>query len=73
MAAVAKFDQCFSGSPKPKSLKFSAAGANAGGKASMIYKATGNLRAIQILLGRTKIEKHRQVSRHRHRRCAHPG
>jgi len=25
-------------------------------KASMIYKATGNLRAIQILLGHTKIE-----------------
>lgn len=25
-------------------------------KASMIYKATGNLRAIQILLGRSKIE-----------------
>lgn len=27
-----------------------------GTKASMIYKATGNLRAIQILLGHTKIE-----------------
>ncbi|PTM86673.1 phage integrase family protein [Mycoplana dimorpha] len=26
-------------------------------KAAMIYKATGNLRAIQILLGHTKIEK----------------
>ena len=26
-------------------------------KAALIYKATGNLRAIQILLGRTKIEK----------------
>ena len=25
-------------------------------KAAMIYKATGNLRAIQILLGHTKIE-----------------
>lgn len=25
-------------------------------KASMIYKATGNLRAVQILLGHTKIE-----------------
>jgi integrase len=25
-------------------------------KASMIYKATGNIRAIQILLGRSKIE-----------------
>nr|WP_245272651.1 hypothetical protein [Mesorhizobium sp. LNHC221B00] len=25
-------------------------------KASIIYKATGNLRAIQILLGHTKIE-----------------
>ncbi|TDW25833.1 phage integrase family protein [Rhizobium azibense] len=25
-------------------------------KAAMIYKATGNLRAIQILLGQTKIE-----------------
>ncbi len=25
-------------------------------KASIIYKATGNLRAVQILLGRTKIE-----------------
>ena len=25
-------------------------------KATMIYKATGNLRAIQILLGHTKIE-----------------
>lgn len=25
-------------------------------KASMIYKATGNLRAIQILLGHSKIE-----------------
>ena len=26
-------------------------------KASLIYKATGNLRAVQILLGHTKIEK----------------
>jgi site-specific recombinase XerD len=26
-------------------------------KASMIYKATGSLRAIQILLGHSKIEK----------------
>ena len=25
-------------------------------KASIIYKATGNLRAVQILLGHTKIE-----------------
>jgi site-specific recombinase XerC len=25
-------------------------------KASLIYKATGNLRAVQILLGHTKIE-----------------
>lgn len=25
-------------------------------KAAMIYKATGNLRAIQILLGHTKVE-----------------
>jgi site-specific recombinase XerC len=25
-------------------------------KASIVYKATGNLRAVQILLGRTKIE-----------------
>jgi site-specific recombinase XerD len=25
-------------------------------KASIIYRATGNLRAVQILLGRTKIE-----------------
>ena len=27
-----------------------------GNKASIIYKATGNLRAVQILLGHTKIE-----------------
>ena len=26
-------------------------------KASLIYKATGNLRAIQILLGHTNIER----------------
>jgi site-specific recombinase XerC len=25
-------------------------------QASLIYKATGNLRAVQILLGRTKVE-----------------
>ncbi len=28
----------------------------AGTKASLIYKRTGNLRAVQILLGHTKIE-----------------
>jgi integrase len=28
----------------------------AGTKASLIYKATGNLRAVQILLGHTNIE-----------------
>ncbi|CAH1659695.1 hypothetical protein CHELA41_21746 [Hyphomicrobiales bacterium] len=33
-------------------------------KTSMISKATGNLRAIQILLGHSKIE-HRPISRHR--------
>jgi site-specific recombinase XerC len=26
-------------------------------KASIIYKATGNLRAVQLLLGHTKIER----------------
>jgi hypothetical protein len=31
-------------------------------KASLIYWRTGNLRAVQLLLGQTKIEKHGQVS-----------
>jgi integrase len=37
-------------------------------KASIIYKATGNLRAIQILLGHSKIENTVRVSRRRCRR-----
>jgi site-specific recombinase XerC len=31
-------------------------------KASIIYRATGNLRAVQILLGRSKIENKRSLS-----------
>jgi integrase len=41
-------------------------------KASIIYKQTGNLRAVQILLGHTKNRKHSPISRRRHRRCACP-
>ncbi len=37
-------------------------------KATLIYRRTGNLRAVQLLLGHTKIE-YGQVSRHRSRRC----
>lgn len=33
-------------------------------KAAMIYKATGNLRAIQILLGHTKIEDALELAEH---------
>jgi hypothetical protein len=33
-------------------------------KASLIYWRTGDLRAVQLLLGQTKIEKHGQVSWH---------
>jgi integrase len=36
-------------------------------KATLIYRRTGNLRAVQLLLGHTKIEKHRQIPRHRSR------
>lgn len=42
-------------------------------KAAIIYKATGNLRAIQILLGHTKIENTVQVSWRRHRGCVGAG
>jgi integrase len=36
-------------------------------KATLIYRRTGNLRAVQLLLGHAKIEKHRQIPRHRGR------
>jgi site-specific recombinase XerC len=35
-------------------------------KATMIYKATGNLRAIQILLGHNQDREHSQISLRRH-------
>ena len=41
-------------------------------KASIIYKATGNLRAVQILLGRTKIENTVRYLGVDVRRRAHP-
>jgi hypothetical protein len=34
---------------------------------SIIYKATGNLRAVQIPLGHTKIKSHGSLSRRQHR------
>ena len=37
---------------------------------AQIYKKTGNLRAVQLLLGHTKLEKHCSLPRHRGRRCA---
>ena len=39
-------------------------------KASMIYKKTKNLRAVQILLGHTKLGEHRALPRDRGRRRA---
>ena len=39
-------------------------------KATLIYRRTGNLRAVQLLLGHTKIEKHSAISRRGDRRCA---
>jgi integrase len=39
-------------------------------KATLIYRRTGNLRAVQLLLGHTKIEKHSQIFRYRSGRCA---
>jgi site-specific recombinase XerC len=36
-------------------------------KASIIYKQTGNLRAVQILLGHTKIESTVAIPGRRHR------
>lgn len=39
-------------------------------KATLIYRRTKNLRAVQLLLGHTKLEKHRALPRHRGRRCA---
>jgi hypothetical protein len=38
-------------------------------KATLIYRRTGNLRAVQLLLGHRKIEKHRSVSGYRSGRC----
>ena len=38
-------------------------------KAALIYKQTGNLRAVQILLGPHEDRKHRSISRRRYRRC----
>ena len=34
-------------------------------KATLIYKRTKNLRAVQLLLGHSKAGKHRQIPRHR--------
>src|SRR5690349_5612889 len=39
-------------------------------KAAQIYKKTGNLSAVQLLLGHTKLEKHGALSRRRGRRRA---
>ena len=39
IAAVAKLDQCFAGSPHPKILKFSAAGVDSHGSAFLSYDA----------------------------------
>jgi integrase len=36
-------------------------------KAVLIYRRTGNLRAVQLLLGHTKNRKHRSLPRHRGR------
>ena len=38
-------------------------------KASLIYRRTRNLRAVQLLLGHTKVGKHRTLPGHRGRRC----
>jgi hypothetical protein len=38
-------------------------------KATLIYKRTGNLRAVQLLLGHTKIESTVRLSWHRGERC----
>jgi integrase len=38
-------------------------------KATLIYRRTGNLRAVQLLLGHNQNRKHGQISRHRGRRC----
>ena len=40
-------------------------------KATLIYRRTGNLRAVQLLLGHTKVERHRQIPWCRGRRCAY--
>jgi integrase len=34
-------------------------------KATLIYQRTGNLRAVRLLLGHTKIGEHLALSRHR--------
>jgi integrase len=36
-------------------------------KVNLIYRRTGNLRAVQLLLGHTKIESTVGLSRHEHR------
>jgi integrase len=38
-------------------------------KAAQIYRKTGNLRAVQLLLGHTKLESNRPLPWHRSRRC----
>ena len=39
-------------------------------KTTLIYRRTGNLRTVQLLLGHTKIESNCQIPRHRGRRRA---
>ena len=42
-------------------------------KASLIYRRTKNLRAVQLLLGHSKLGEHGQISRHRGRRRPRTG
>jgi integrase len=42
-------------------------------KASIIYKQTGNLRAVQILLGHTEDREHGSLPRRRYRGCPRSG